>query len=117
MATKEKSMKKSNMKAKVRISARIDQTTYIAARILYGFQGISIEKRIQEFLSKDIKQVSQQKWFIDLLKSEGAGDLQSVINAFSSAKNSSTSYSDDGTSASSSDLETGTDEEEEADEQ
>ncbi|MBR8001843.1 MULTISPECIES: hypothetical protein [Burkholderia] len=95
MATKEKSMKKSNMRTKVRISARIDQTTYIAARILYGFQGISIEKRIQEFLSRDIKQVSQQKWFVDLLKSEGAGDLQSVINAFSSAKNAPTSPDDD----------------------
>ena len=112
-STKEKSMKKSNMKTKVRISARIDQSTYIAARILYGYQGISIEKRIQDFLSKDIKQVSQQKWFVDLLKNEGIGDLQSVINAFKAASDSSASYPNDSGASSSDDLDYGTENEEE----
>jgi len=60
-------------RTKVRISPRISRNTYALAKAMYPLMGITMEKRIEYLLAKDLTKEMKKAWFKNLWKEDGFG--------------------------------------------
>lgn len=88
-------MTTTKMKLETRISARVPNALYVAAKFVASCQGITMEEKIAELLKKDLAYVTNQKWFVDMVQSEEAGDMAYILNLFKKKTGGSDQAGDD----------------------
>lgn len=79
---KNRKMSAAKVKLETRVSARVSNALYVAAKFVASSQGVTMEEKISELLKKDVAYVSNQKWFIDMIQNEDVGDIVPLLNLF-----------------------------------
>lgn len=81
-------MSSSKVNLETRISARISNSLYLAMRMIASSQKMTIEEKIAELCRREVEYISRQKWFIDMIQSGAADDIQPILDLMDRRKQS-----------------------------